>query len=86
MPRGPSCTERLADVGPATLEWVDWYNHARPDRAYHDLPPAEYEAIHQPDPTQRRKRVTQPPRTPGTAQFVGRHPGGEGSGHLRPIP
>lgn len=37
----------LADVELATLEWVDWYNHARLHSACGWLPPVEYEQLHQ---------------------------------------
>jgi putative transposase len=37
----------LADVELATLEWVDWYNHARLHSACGWLPPAEFEREHQ---------------------------------------
>jgi len=36
----------LSDVELATLEWVDWYNHARLHSACGWLPPAEYERDH----------------------------------------
>jgi putative transposase len=36
----------LDEVEFATLEWVDWYNHARLHGACDRLPPAEYEANH----------------------------------------
>jgi len=36
----------LDEVEFATLEWVDWYNHARLHSACERLPPAEYEANH----------------------------------------
>jgi putative transposase len=41
----------LYDLELATLEWVDWYNHRRLHGALDYLPPAEYEATHDPDPT-----------------------------------
>jgi putative transposase len=36
----------LAEVELATLEWVDWYNHARLHSACDHRPPAEYEQLH----------------------------------------
>lgn len=42
--RGPWKT--LADVELATLEWVDWYNHARLHSACDYRPPAEYESLY----------------------------------------
>jgi putative transposase len=47
--RGP--WRGLDDVELATLEWVDWYNHARLHSACDDRPPAEYEAADTPTPT-----------------------------------
>ncbi len=49
-PRGPWRT--LAEVEPATAEWVDWFNTKRLHSAIGHMPPTEYEAIsyapHQP--------------------------------------
>jgi putative transposase len=45
--RGP--WRGLDDVELATMEWVDWYNHARLHSACDDRPPAEYEATYRPD-------------------------------------
>ncbi len=36
----------LADVELATLQWVDWYNHARLHSACGWTPPAEFEQAH----------------------------------------
>jgi putative transposase len=47
--RGP--WHGLDELELATLEWVDWYNHRRLHGALDYLPPAEYEATHDPDPT-----------------------------------
>jgi putative transposase len=47
--RGP--WHGLDDLELATLEWVDWYNHRRLHGALDYLPPAEYEATHDPDLT-----------------------------------
>jgi putative transposase len=44
--RGP--WRGLDDLELATLEWVDWYNHRRLHGALDYLPPAEYEATHDP--------------------------------------
>ena len=41
----------LDELELATLEWVDWYNHRRVHGALDYLPPAEYEATHDPDLT-----------------------------------
>jgi len=40
-PRGPWKT--IEQVELATLEWVDWYNHARLHSACGNIPPVEYE-------------------------------------------
>jgi putative transposase len=47
--RGP--WHGLDELELATLEWVDWYNHRRLHGALDYLPPAEYEATHDPDLT-----------------------------------
>jgi putative transposase len=47
--RGP--WKGLDDVELATLAWVDWYDHRRLHSACDNLPPAEYEARHNPAPT-----------------------------------
>jgi putative transposase len=47
--RGP--WRGLDEVELATLEWVDWYNQRRLHGALNYLPPVEYEATHQADPT-----------------------------------
>jgi len=39
----------LADVELATLEWVDWYNHARLHSACGGVSPAQYEQHHNHD-------------------------------------
>jgi len=44
----------------ATLEWVDWYNHRRLHSACDNLPPAEYEARHEPAPTATAETGTTP--------------------------
>jgi putative transposase len=36
----------LSEVELATLEWVDWYNHARLHSACGGVAPAQYEADH----------------------------------------
>jgi putative transposase len=41
----------IDDLELATLEWVDWYNHRRLHGALDHVPPAEYEAPHDPDLT-----------------------------------
>jgi putative transposase len=44
----------------ATLEWVDWYNHRRPHTAAADLPPADFEALYDPNQTRLTEAATQP--------------------------
>ena len=39
----------LEDLEFATLKWVDWYNHRRLFSALGYVPPAEYEANHDPE-------------------------------------
>jgi len=41
-PKGPWKT--VSDVEPATLTWVDWFNHRRLHGACGDIPPVEFEA------------------------------------------
>jgi putative transposase len=53
-------TELIKNLGPwrnrdqieiHTLEYVDWYNHRRPHSAAADLPPADFEALYDPNQT-----------------------------------
>ncbi len=44
-PRGPWRTCDQVEI--ATLEYVDWYNHRRPHSGAADLPPADFETLHQ---------------------------------------
>ncbi len=45
-PRGPWRTCDQVEI--ATLEYVDWYNHRRLHSGAADLPPADFETLHQP--------------------------------------
>jgi len=44
-PRGQWKTCEQVEI--ATLEYVDWYNHRRPHSGAADLPPADFETLHQ---------------------------------------
>jgi transposase InsO family protein len=47
--RGPARTgpwKTIEEVELATLGWVHWHNHQRLHSYLHDLPPAEFEALH----------------------------------------
>ncbi|MGW8955917.1 integrase core domain-containing protein [Streptomyces sp. NPDC055709] len=56
-PRWPWKTR--SDIGMATAEWVDWYNHRRLHGEIGHVPPAEYEAIY-------HQRYTKPQVTVAT--------------------
>ncbi|GAA4264341.1 hypothetical protein GCM10022255_117090 [Dactylosporangium darangshiense] len=57
-PRGPwrSCDQ----VEIATLEYVDWYNHRRLHSGAADLPPADFETLHQPPELRLTEATSQP--------------------------
>ena len=57
-PRGPWKTCDQVEI--ATLEYVDWYNHRRPHSGAADLPPANFEALHQPTEPRPAGARTQP--------------------------
>jgi putative transposase len=57
-PRGPWKTCDQVEL--ASLEWVDWYNHRRPHTAAADLPPADFEALHDHNQPRLTEAATQP--------------------------
>lgn len=57
-PRGPWKTCDQVEI--ATLEYVDWYNHRRLHSGAADLPPADFETLHQPVEPRPTRAKTQP--------------------------
>jgi putative transposase len=57
-PRGPWRTCDQLEI--ATLEYVDWYNHRRPHSGAADLPPADFETLHQPTESRLNEATSQP--------------------------
>jgi putative transposase len=57
-PRGPWKTCDQVEI--ATLEYVDWYNHRRVHSGAADLPPADFETLHQPTEPRLTEATSQP--------------------------
>jgi putative transposase len=57
-PRGPWRTCDQVEI--ATLEYVDWYNHRRLHSGAADLPPADFETLHQPTEPRLTEATSQP--------------------------
>ena len=57
-PRGP--WKNLSGVELATAEYVDWYNHRRLHSGAADLPPADFETLHQPTEPRLAEATSQP--------------------------
>jgi putative transposase len=62
-------TELITNYGPLrdrdhveinTLEYVDWYNHRRPPSSAADLPPADFEALYDPNNSRLPQAGTKP--------------------------